>query len=179
MAATSWGRGLRGEGDRGQATGGNADSDGALGIDVGEGAAEVEGDAKILGGVLGGCLVVGGGAVSGVTAILFAAGVSIAAAHDDEGNPSAAGEPLGLGEKRPGGDFGMLLRLARRAMGDDDQRLFAGHVGVDEQGIKAGGCGLRPGDEELALDVVRRGGGLSRQGQDHEKKRQAAPASHR
>ena len=114
-----------------------------------------------------------------MTAILFAAGVPVAAAHDDDDNPAAAGEPLGLRDKGPGRDFGMLLRLARGAMGDDNERMFAGKVGVDEQGIEAGGSGLHPGDEQLALDIVRRCDGLSFDAQEREKEKQTPPGSHR
>ncbi len=143
------------------------------------GAGKIHGDAEVLRGVFRGGLVVGGGAASGVAAVLLAAGVAIAAAHDDDDNPAAAREPLRLRKKRPGRDFGMLLGFARGAVRHDNERMLAGQVGIDEQSVEAIGCGLGPRDEDFALDIVRRGGGLRSGAEADEKEQQRAAVAHR
>jgi hypothetical protein len=125
--------GVGGEGDGGHAAGRDADGEDTRGIDLGKFAAVVDGCAEVVGRLAGGAFVVGVGTMAIVEIVGLAARRAVAAAHDDEYDEAAAGEPAGLRKERPRGDVFSRLNLARCAVRDDDQGMFAWEIGVDEE----------------------------------------------
>ena len=76
---------------------------------------------------------------------------AVATAHDDEYDEASTGKPAGLREERPWGDVISRLNLARCAVGDDDQGMFTGEIGVDQKRTESIGGRLSPGDARLSL----------------------------
>src|SRR5580704_2405551 len=96
------GRGFRRKGDGGKASGGNTHGHNVSGVYLGQGARVVDGNAQVLGGVFAGGLVIGLGTPATFARLRLAAGGSVAAAHDDERDPSPAGKPESLRKLLPG-----------------------------------------------------------------------------
>ena len=114
----------------------------------------IDGDAEIFGGVFAGSLIIGTRAMSTMAEVGFAAGGTVAAADYDEGEPASAREPKGLRKLLPRSYLRMFFYFARGTVGDDNEGMFAGEIGVNEEGIKAGGGGLCPGNGDFAFDVM-------------------------
>lgn len=81
----------------------------------------------------------------------FASRRAVAAAHDDEYYEATAGEPAGLWKEGPRSDVISRLNLACCAVGDDNQRMFARKIGVNEERAEPVGRCLSPGDARLSL----------------------------
>ena len=125
--------GVGGEGDGSHAAGRDADGEDACGVDLGKLAAEVDCDAKVFGGFACGAFVVGIGTVPVVEVVGFAAGGSVAASHDDKDYKAATGEPTSLRKEQPRGDVIAWLDFAGGTVGDNDEGMLAGEIGIDQK----------------------------------------------